>query len=65
MSQTKVEYQPARTETPVSKRARLFLVLFGVLFAIWVGAMVWMYLTTVYPHPVHITPPVSDKSTFR
>jgi hypothetical protein len=46
---------PAPLElTPAAvKRVRRLLVLFSILFALWIAAMIAMYATTVYPvrHP--------------
>ena len=44
---------------PFTPRPRLFLVL-SILFALWIGAMLWMYFATVYPHR-NLTPPATKE----
>jgi hypothetical protein len=48
---------PAPSSVSPLQPRRGLLIVTSVVFAIWVGAMIAMYVTTVYPqrHPSHAT----------
>jgi hypothetical protein len=53
--------RPAAVPPPIVPRPKL-LILLCVIFAAWIGALLAMYFTTVYPERHH--PPATQTATF-
>jgi len=50
-----VETKSIQSKPANTRRARVWLIISSILFALWIGAMIAMYVKTVYPQRYPVT----------